>query len=268
MFADIRELFIWSKLSIAVVLTFTSDSRLLLCELEACRHVTMHRQIHSKLLHTENLIGRHKLFQLFYPKFIWKLLHWLLHSSKLPVHPLSHLLQRISHLYRDADIIYMMSHIALHLRDVKAILCWPEGLVVCCVCFHSPLWCTSSHPEGDRPSTHVPSPPALCLSPPSAQCHTLWTHDAAARTVAPHWSFHWGAEGDRIPPRSGFCTHPPPRLTYAVNCVCICVLACTHAHLWVHRMCMNANACIFTLNQVFPAQVLLSTGNRSLGTIV
>ena len=33
-----------------------------------------------------------------YPDFLWKLLHGLLHSSKLPIHPLSHLFQRISHL--------------------------------------------------------------------------------------------------------------------------------------------------------------------------
>lgn len=44
MLADIRELFIWSKLSMAAVRTFTSDSRLLRCELAACRntHDTLH----------------------------------------------------------------------------------------------------------------------------------------------------------------------------------------------------------------------------------
>lgn len=38
MLADIRELFIWSKLSMAAVRILTSDSRLLRCELAACRH--------------------------------------------------------------------------------------------------------------------------------------------------------------------------------------------------------------------------------------
>lgn len=73
--------------------------------------------------------------------------------------------------------------------------------------------------------------------------------------------------------RSGFCSHPPLRLTYNCHCVCVsvCLIVSTHAHLEVHHMCsgflcVDANACICTPDQVFLAPLLLSTGNRRLGT--
>lgn len=267
MFADTRELFIWSKLSMAVVLTFTSDSRLLRCVLEACRDVTTHCQIYSKLLHAENWIGRHKVFQRVYPEFIWKLLHWLLHSSKLPVHPLPHLFQRISHLYRDADIIYMMSHTASTSLDVKVI----------CIDLKA-WWFVVSV------STHLSDVPHLILKVTDRPltCHHLllfvWAHPL-------HDAIHPGPmmlQRGLWRPIGHFTEvlretgSPPVRFLHTASTeadicchrVCICALACTHAHLGLHHMCMNANACIFTLDQVFPALVLLSTGNRSLGTIV
>lgn len=48
--ADMRELFIWSKFSMAAVRILTSDSRLLLCALAACRntwHTAFFRFMHS-----------------------------------------------------------------------------------------------------------------------------------------------------------------------------------------------------------------------------
>ena len=45
--------------------------------------------------------------------------------------------------------------------------------------------------------------------------------------------------------RSGFCSHPPLRLTYNRHCVCVfaCLIVCTHAHLEVHHMCSGFSVC-------------------------
>lgn len=132
-----------------------------------------------------------------YPEFLRKLLHWLLHSSKLSIHPLSNLFKRISHLQtetRKTQISSKQKPTLPCMDDVmaKEWLAWRLSL-------SSPPWCISSHPVGDWLSTRVPAPPVY-LSLSSALHHTLWAHDAAARSLAPHWSCLRGAEGDRIVP--------------------------------------------------------------------
>lgn len=63
--------------------------------------------------------------------------------------------------------------------------------------------------------------------------------------------------------RSGFCSHPPPRLTCMVIVfVCLCV----HMHTCRCIVCLDAHAHMCSLDQLFPAPLLLSTGNRRLGT--
>lgn len=190
-FAEIRELFIWSKLSIAALRVLTSDSRFLCWELETCNFI--HVCIYSG---SSLMTGFWESSHMFthYPEFLWQLLNWLLHSSKLAVHPLPHLLQRISHLCTEtetADVISTETYIYLpELTDTRL-------LRDSCVCFHSPPWCISSHHEGDWPATLAPSPPAGCLRWCSAPLRTLWAHDAEG-TSTPHWLCLRCAEGDRI----------------------------------------------------------------------
>lgn len=98
-FADIRELFIWSKLSMAAVLVFTSDSRLILWELASCRNTCV---LTFMLSFKGGSLKRELCFYIInYPDFPWELLHRLLHSSKLAIHPFSDFFQGVSHLFTE-----------------------------------------------------------------------------------------------------------------------------------------------------------------------
>lgn len=63
-----------------------------------------------------------------YPDFLWKLLHWLLHSSELTVHPLSHLLQRVSHLCTYTQNVQILS-VQQHTHSpAKMAWCWNNAV--------------------------------------------------------------------------------------------------------------------------------------------
>lgn len=70
--------------------------------------------------------------------------------------------------------------------------------------------------------------------------------------------------------RSGFCSHPPTEADLVIVFVYLCASLCARSHLQLYlTMCFcvwKAHPCICALDQVFPALLLLSTGNRRLGT--
>lgn len=183
----------------AAVLVFTSDSKLILWELASCRNTCILTFMLS--LKGESMKKELCFYIINYPDFPWELLHRLLHSSKLPIHPFSHFFQGVSHLFTETESSQM-------LLTQKHPLPWRcdvmfETMRVCFVSY-SPPWCTSSRPEGDWPSTLAPSAAAAGLSPSAAQHRTLWAHGAAARSLAPHWSGLGGAARETGSHRSGF----------------------------------------------------------------
>ena len=141
----------------------------------------------------------------------------MLHASKLPVHPLSDLLQRISHLCSD-------------MQDIQT-LTTPQPAQPCIDNMLLKQWCVQLKAWllGVLVSTHLPDVPHLIVKVTDCplSCHHLLL---SARARSLHYTIHFGPmmlQCGRWHPighvtevlretgshRSGFCSHPPLRLT-------------------------------------------------------
>lgn len=138
------------------------------------------------------------------------------------------------------DIIYKTSHTALHTRDVKTMMCWPEGLAAClCLfpltslmyfisswrwltvhsraitscCLSEPTLCTMPYTLGPWCCSEVSGAPLVM----SLRC---WGRQDPTGQVSVH-RLHWG-------------------WLILSLCLCVCVfvrlLACTHPHLLVRHV--------------------------------
>lgn len=251
MLAEIRELFIWSNLSMAAVRTLTSDSRLLRCELAACRNKWSAAFSDSFTASetggwwrsSSEFVSLCYIFH--YPEFLWKLLHWLLHSSKLPIHPLPHLLQRISHLDTHTSNIQTWStqQQKQPYRDVCTLKTRPLG------CVKSPLTSLMYLISSWRWLTvHPRAITSCCLSEPVLRttAYTLgpWCCSEDSGTPLVMSPRCWGRQ-DHTGQVSVATLQL--RLTKAVTVfvyLCACSCADMHTCRWITRLCVYAHACV------------------------